>query len=130
MCWFRYIDDIFFIFSGTSAQLEEFNLFINSRMPSIKFSLESSRDNISFLDVAVVKKHNLNTSVFRKKTDTNSFLDYTSFHPPALKRGLPYSQFLRVRRICSTDAAFEGQAEELYNRFLAKGYDKKTLNNL
>ncbi len=67
VCWFRYIDDIFFIFLGTSAQLEDFNVYINSRMPSIKFSLEFSQDGISFLDVNVVKNEHLNTSVYRKK---------------------------------------------------------------
>ena len=129
-CWFRFIDDIFFIFSGSHSQLEEFKTHINSRLPSIKFSLEYSRESVSFLDVLVTKTNlELKTQVFRKKTDRNSFLDFSSYHPPGLKRGLPYSQFLRIRRICSSDNIFEEQASELLSRFLAKGFDRVDLEN-
>ncbi|KAL7372179.1 hypothetical protein ABVT39_011623 [Epinephelus coioides] len=119
-CWYRYIDDVFFIFSGTLERLECFKEQINSRMPSIKFSLEYSYDSVSFLDVCVSKGGRLETKVHRKKTDTNSFLDFSSYHPPGLKKGLPFSQLLRVRRICSTESAFEEQAVDLYARFSAK----------
>ncbi len=30
----------------------------------------------------------------------------TSFHPSSLKRGLPKSQFYRLRRICHSDSDF------------------------
>ena len=128
-CWFRYIDDIFFIFNGSLTQLEEFKLYINSRMTSIKFSLEYSQETVSFLDVCVNKSDHLTTSVFRKKTDRNSFLNFSSYHPPSLKKGLPYSQLLRIRRICSTDAVFEEQAAELCTRFKAKGYSTNNLDD-
>ena len=54
-CWFRFIDDVFCIFTGTSDQLQEFKSYINSRMQAIKFTLEHSLESISFLDVVVKK---------------------------------------------------------------------------
>lgn len=104
-------------------------MYINSRLPSIKFSLEYSKDTVSFLDVSVNKSEQLLTKVYRKQTDRNSFLDYSSYHPPSLRRGLPYSQLLRIRRICSSDDMFEEQAAELCKRFRTKGFHNTILEN-
>ena len=127
-CWFRYIDDVFFIFTGTTEQLEGFRLYINSRMSSINFTLEFSRESVSFLDVMVKMDQQVSTSVYKKKTDRNNYLHFSSYHPPGLKKGLPYSQLLRVKRICSTETAFEKQAKDLNQCFNAKGYNNKVLN--
>ncbi len=65
-CWFRFIDGGFCIFTG-SQQLDNFKLYINTRMPSIKFSLVHSQHSISFFDVPVNKLDQLETRVHRKK---------------------------------------------------------------
>ena len=94
-CWFRYIDDVFFIFSGT-VELNQFHEFLNSRLDSIRFTLEYNMSSISFLDVQVSRSTGqvLQTSVFWKPTDRNNFLHSKSYHPPSMKKSLPYSQFL------------------------------------
>ena len=98
-------------------------------MPSIKFTLESSRDAVSFLDVWVQKDGGkLSTSVYRKPTDRNNFLHFSSYHPPGLKRSLPYSQLLRTKRICSSEVTYERQANDLCDRFKTKGYTSKLLH--
>ena len=129
-CWFQYIDDVSFIFSGTVEQLNQFHEFLNSRLDSIRFTLEFDMSFISFLDVQVSRSKGqvLQTSVFRKPTDRNNFLHSKSYHPPSMKNSLPYSKFLRMRRICSTEVEFEGQANILYDRFIPKGYDKINLD--
>ena len=86
-CWFRYIDDIFFIFNGTIDMLNGFKSYINSRLPSIKFTLEASLEKISFLDVCVKKTSNgIQTSVYRKETDRNNYLHHSSYHSSSLKK--------------------------------------------
>lgn len=54
-CWYCYIDEIFFIFSGKVTQLEDFKDYVNTRMPFITFSLEFSNELITFLDDMVDK---------------------------------------------------------------------------
>lgn len=121
--WYRYIDDIFFVWSGSEDELIVFHDYVNSRLPSIKFTLTYDCRTLPFLDVLVKKLDNtIQTEIYRKETDRNSFLHYQSFHPPSLKRSLPYSQLLRVRRICSNDEDFERQAGELCQRFIDRGY--------
>lgn len=45
-------------------------MYVDSRMSTIKFTLEFSFDSVSFLDVNVRRDDNLSTSVYRKTTDT------------------------------------------------------------
>lgn len=41
--------------------------------------------------------------LFAKPTDTHQFVDATSYHCDHCKKGIPYSQALRVNRIYSDD---------------------------
>ena len=41
------------------------------------------------------------TSVHYKPTDFHSYLLYSSSHPSHVKNSIPYSQLLRLRRLCS-----------------------------
>lgn len=85
---------------------------MNSRIPTIKFTLEYDRHHIHFLDVTVgLEEGRLTTDIYRKPTDRITYLDPHSFHPPSMIRGLPHSQLLRVRRIVSEEDKFDKRAE-------------------
>ena len=59
---------------------------------------------LPFLDLCLKPvSDRLLTSIHYKDTDTHSYLYYTSSHPARCKNSIPYSQFLRLRRICSED---------------------------
>ena len=51
--WLRYIDDIFFIWTHGEKRLRTFLEKFNKFHPNIKFSHESSKQTISFLDLSV-----------------------------------------------------------------------------
>ncbi|CAM4671500.1 unnamed protein product [Leuciscus chuanchicus] len=69
----------------------------------------------------------LTTTLYRKETDRNSFLLASSSHPSALKNGLPKSQFYRLRRICHSVEEFKENAIDMKQRFLARGYPIKSI---
>ncbi len=128
--WMRYIDDCFMIWSGSEQELDSFVSFINSKIPSIKFTMEKSCDSIHFWDVKVRKiNESLHTTVFRKPTDKNTILSIDSYHPAPLKRSLPISQLHRLKRNCSNEHEFEEQAKLLFQLFHSKGYPQSWLNN-
>ena len=62
------------------------------------------------------------TSVHYKPTDSHSYLLYSSSHPSHVKNSIPYSQFLRLRRLCSDDYDFSLKSEEMCNFFNKRGY--------
>ncbi|XP_023143528.3 uncharacterized protein LOC129347227 isoform X2 [Amphiprion ocellaris] len=126
----RYIDDLFFIFTGTTEQLQEFHQYLNSTNPNIKLSLEFSNKEINFLDllISLDEQGSIHTSLFRKSTDRNTVLHAESFHPKSLIENIPFGQFQRLKRICNSQTDFNTQATEMQQRFVQRGYKAKTLS--
>ena len=82
MVWFRYIDDIFFIWTHGEQELQRFLEELNKTHPNLKFTHESSKEKISFLDLSVsLCNGNLYTDLHIKATDCHQYLKYTSSHP-------------------------------------------------
>ena len=100
----RFIDDIFLVWIGNKETPMNFIKCLNAAVPSIKFTHEISRTEVNFLDTTVRKNEEgaVSIDVYQKPTDTHPYLHWTSAHPPHLKHSIPYSQGLRLRRICSS----------------------------
>ena len=62
------------------------------------------------------------TSIHYKDTDSHSYLNYTSSHPNSCKSSIPYSLFLKLRKICSDDADFDIEAARMETSFATRGY--------
>ena len=102
LAWFKYIDDVFFIWSHGPDKLVSFMTEFNNYHPNIKFTYESNKENITFLDLDVSLSGNkLTTDLHTKSTDKHRYLHYTSAHPAHTKRSIIYSRALRMSRICS-----------------------------
>ena len=74
-------------------------------------------------------QHGLTTDVLYKETDTHSYLRYESAHPPSCKKGIPYSQFLRLRRICNNDQTIEKRCDEMSDFFFERGFPVNAIKN-
>ena len=122
--WKRYIDDIFVIWTHSHQQLEEFIGHLNQCMPSIKFETESSQEKVNFLDVTVTlcPGGHITTDLYTKPTDSHNYLDYQSAHPKHCRVGIPFSQFLRLKRICSETDTFTERCREMSKHFIRANY--------
>ena len=128
LVWFRYIDDIFFIWTHGEEKLKNFFNLCNSFDPHIKFEQTTSTTSIPFLDVQVINNNGkLSTDLYTKPTDNHQYLNWTSCHPRHTKISIPYSLPLRLRRICSDNHFFEKRARELHNILLERGYKNKLI---
>ena len=104
MIWFKYIDDIFFVWTHGEEKLEEFMADFNAFNPNIQFTYESSKKSIAFLDLDVALYNGrLESTVHVKPTDRYQYFHYSSSHPEHTKRSIVFSQTLRVSRICSRE---------------------------
>ena len=75
---------------------------------AIKFTADWSKEKVNFLDVEVTLNNGeLSTDLFVKPTDTHQFLDPTSCNPYHCKKGIPYSQTLKLNRTCSNNNNFD-----------------------
>ena len=112
--WLRYIDDIFFIWTHSEDKLKTFLENLNQFHPNIKFTHESSRESIPFLDLRVkLSQGKLETDLHIKPTDRHQYLHYSSSHPGHTKRSIVYSQTLRVARVCSHESYFRKHTTEM-----------------
>ena len=67
----------------------------NSFTPSLKFTYESSKKDISFLYLKVLlNKDKLSTELHIKPTDCHQYLQYSSDHPEHTKQLTVYSQVI------------------------------------
>ena len=114
----RYINDCFDATSCSRQELDYFNTSVNSFHPALKYTWVVSECSIAFLDINVsISGNRLSTSVYYKPTHSHSYSLHSSSHPAHVKNSIPYSQFLRLRRLCSDDTDFSEKAEEMCQFF-------------
>ena len=124
--WWRYIDDIFFIWEHGEENLKEFIDVLYKKHPNIKFTAEWSKKQTNFLDVTVsLESGKIKTDLHVKPTDTHQYLHSFSCHPYHCKKGIPYSQTLRLNRICSDSTSFDRRCNDLERWLLERGYKEK-----
>ena len=93
---------------------------------TIRLTYEASKETVHFLDVEVsLKNGTFSTDLYVKPTDTHQFLHPSSCHPFHCKKAIPFSQALRLNRICSDDDDFENRCEDLYGWLKERGYKHK-----
>ena len=126
----RYINDYIGISTSTKKELKDFMQYVNDFHPSLSYTYDISDTSVNFLDISIsMTQHGLTTDIFYKDTDTHSYLRYESAHPPSCKKGIPYSQFSRLRRICSNDQTFERRSDEMSEFFSQRGFPVNIIKN-
>ena len=87
--WVRFVDDTCVIIRR--SELENFFKFLNNLDDNIKFTQEPCKDNkLPFLDclISVESDGTLSTTVYRKPTHTEQYLQFDSHHPLIHKLGV------------------------------------------
>ena len=121
LAYYRYIDDIFIIWSHGLDHLHNFINSINDQHSNIIFTSNISTTSVNLLDVSIdLHGGHISTKTYTKSTDTQAFLLYNSFHPRHIKQSIINSQFLRYKHICSNDEVFLNDATKLFKYFLAR----------
>ena len=98
MSWRRYLDDCFIIWDRGEDQLADFYNILSSLSPTLKFTMESGRSRLSFLDVMIIKNGDRITTDVFYKTYTKQYLMFDSCHPRHTRNNIPYNS---ARRICT-----------------------------
>ena len=101
--WKRYVDDV--CCAVKEEDVIPFLQHINSIHPSIQFTHELEDDDrcLPFLDVLLYRSEDgsVSTSVYRKPTHTDRYLDFASHHPLLHKAAVVKTLFSRADTISS-----------------------------
>ena len=129
MTWKRLLDNVWVLWRGSVDQLKFFLNYLNNCSEFLKFTLDFDSNRFSFLDLWIICESNtLHPDLFTEPTAPNSLLRADSRHPLPLKNSLPYSQFCRVKRICSRKSDFDKNMAEMKNKFSVRGYKSTHIN--
>ena len=75
---------------------------------------ETSQNSVNFLDINVsLKDGAIFTDLHIKPTDGHQFLHYKSSHPNHIKNSIPFSQALKISRLCSSQKDFSAHISNL-----------------
>ena len=91
--WRRYVDDTFCIMER--EHVDQFLRHINNLRPTIQFTMELEEErHLPFLDILLTwgTGGRVDTSVYRKKTHTERYFQYSLHHPTDVKRGVLFPQ--------------------------------------
>ena len=113
--WKRFVDDTFAIIKKNR---DRFLQHLNSIHPKIKFTCEEVREDGSmpFLDILVTPEEDgsLKTSVFRKTTHTDLYLQWDSHHTIPSKYSVAGTLYHRASTVCSTPQLLQEEEEHLF----------------
>ena len=114
---------------GTEEELKNFFNEVYKTHSSIEFDQKYSKSKIEFLEVLVYKdeRQRLQTTLFKKKADRQSYVRAKTDRSTSLKKSIPYSQILRVKRVCSKNSEFERNCKVLQELFTKRGYESSSI---
>ena len=128
-CGLDILTIFFFIWTNGEQELQTFLRSLNEFYTDIKFTCESSKQSIAYLDFKVsVKNGKIITYLFEKSTDRHQYLHYLSAHPNQTKRSLVFSQTLRISRLCSHEENFVKHKTYIKSWFLKREYPEKLIS--
>ncbi|XP_070576849.1 uncharacterized protein [Ptychodera flava] len=122
--WYRYVDD-----TNTAIRkdkVKEFHDYINSRDSCIQFTMEQPEadGSIPFLDTKVTPliDGKVKTTVYRKPTHTDLYLQWNSNHALNAKLSVPRSLFNRAENVCTNQEDRKKEFEHISHVLKENGF--------
>lgn len=127
LAWKRYVDDTFVVIKEGGE--DTFLAKLNGHHNSIKFTCEKEAGKVlAFLDIKIKRSpEGVRTSVYRKNTYTDRYLDYSSSHCSSVKWGLVSCLGRRAERICRVEEDQNRELAHLRDVFNRNGYPARTV---
>lgn len=128
----RYIDDLIVIVNNHHHdKMWAAKFFQGISNPFIKYTINTdSSQEQCYLDVRVsinATTRTLDSEPYKKPTSSGNYLHPASSHPKHVIDAIPYSQFLRIRRISSSEAIYDQYAKRLTRDLRKSGYKSRNL---
>ena len=129
--WGRYVDDTFTFVKANC--IDDIIRELNGFHRDIQFTYEVEKErSITFLDVLIRRKTDgfFETTVFRKKSATNLYVNWKAFAPRGWKIGTLKGIIRRAFLICSEEEGLAKELRHIKHVFVdINGYPKRIVNN-
>ena len=132
LMWKRFVDDTCVVMK--KAHKEEFLTHLNSVDKNIQFTSEEPRPDgsIPFLDILVTPGEDgrLDTTVYRKPTHTDQFMQWDSHYTISSKYSMVGTLHHRAKTICSNKQLLQQEEEHLSEALMNYKYPTWALNRV
>ncbi len=134
----RFVDDCTGVFVGSERVFRLWEKTVRDKLLAFglktdDFVVRKSGNPLPFLDIQFwfdKSTGQLQTDLYRKPTDSPSFLNFSSHHPNHTFSNIVYSQSIRYRRIINSDKRLSERLSDLSETFLECGYPVKMVENI
>ena len=128
--WKRYLDDCFIIWDERIDKVDNLFEILQNLHTSIKFTIESSKTSIHFLDIYIsVNDYKISTDIYRKPTDSQQYVHFKSCHPPHTKQNIPFNLARRICTIVENKELRNRRLVELQTNLTKQGYPETLTQN-
>lgn len=128
----RHLDDLFLIVDTTNIRNVKDWIKHHFQSATLTFTSQINFISLPFLDVTVTlnsDNNSLTTSNYRRPMNRKLPLHTSSNHTNLLKKGLFFSQGMRIVRHCSRPLDRVDKLTDLKNQYLERGYPKEKIQN-
>ena len=124
--WERHVDDVFSIVNKT--YLQELLEHINNLHRQTQFTKEEENNfSLPFIDTLVQRNHDktISVKIYRKPTNTNQYLKYTSHNPIVAKQSVITALFDRADNVASNEKDKIEEKHHILAALQQDGYPKE-----
>jgi hypothetical protein len=131
--YYRYLDDIFFVWKQGEAKLREFQRILNTRTPSLEFNFVESRKTAHFLDLTLRKgKRFAESRVLDLRTHTKPenphlYTDPSTYQPDHIRYNWIQGECIRLARSCSNVVQYNEQLIKFKRNLEKRGYPEQQI---
>ena len=133
--YYRYLDDILFVYTAGEQKLGEWCKLMNSTSPSLKFTFEKGK-KVSFLDleISVGQKHartfQLDYNLFDKPTNKHLYTDPTTYQPNNYRFSWITGENIRLIRNSDSEAKYNQNIQAFIKYLRNRNYRGVALKNI
>ena len=122
--WFPFLDDIFMIWDDSEENLLKFldKLKSFTKHLSLHTTTPKLKPSSLMLNCSSLKKVLRILVCLKKNTDVHQYIEFSSCHPLSCKKGIPFNQAKRYRRITSDYDCFKQDLSRLETYFKRRNY--------
>ena len=124
--WFCFIDEVDMKWTESEEDINRFFDHANYVHPTIRFTHETSRNNISFLDTYTTCENGIiSTDIYNKSTDTHQYLSPQSCHPKHCTKSISYKTAWGTEISSGKEGLNNASINHCFDK--ASGIDRKDL---
>ena len=125
----RFVDDMFGVWIGSDEEWISFKNDV-SNFGILTWEFEERCSSLAFLDLTInIEGNRITTKTYQKALNLYQYIPPTSEHPKSMMKGIIHGLLRNYHRQNTKVNDYYNMATKLYERHVARGWDKSTMRH-